>query len=304
MRELRLEPLQTPDAAEYWRVYAAGRSDLPSASVKDHLDRYLSLPPEERRTHFAFRMDGRIVGTARIITGTSASSEASLSGFALDPAHSGLAPAAVVKSIDLLRAGGARGIVASFEERYAPAFAAAGFRPWFARMRMEAPAERRPVERAGLRPPEEPEVLGLASFLRDAYEGHMEQAFGMHVGAESDWRDYVAAIFKGEAGAFLPDASFVSMDGERIVGAILATHWMGAPLVAELGVARERRGQGLGRALVQASMNRLAERGESRVALYVTLGNDPAIALYRRLGFVPVGGQAITARLAMEDSQP
>jgi len=29
----------------------------------------------------------------------------------------------------------------------------------------------------------------------------------------------------------------------------------------------------------------------------VTIGNDPAVALYRSAGFVQVGGQSVTARL-------
>jgi ribosomal protein S18 acetylase RimI-like enzyme len=53
----------------------------------------------------------------------------------------------------------------------------------------------------------------------------------------------------------------------------------------------------LGRALLEASLSRLAGLGEPRIALYVTLGNDPAIALYRSLHFVQVGGQSVTSRL-------
>jgi len=68
------------------------------------------------------------------------------------------------------------------------------------------------------------------------------------------------------------------------------------PLVAELGVAKDHRGRGLGRALLGTSMQRLAARDEPRLALYVTVGNDPAIALYRSLGFAQVGGESVTAR--------
>ena len=95
----------------------------------------------------------------------------------------------------------------------------------------------------------------------------------------------------------MPDASYVNLEGPRIAGAILVTHWMGMPLVAELGVAKERRGKGIGRALLQAAMNRLEGLGEPRLALYVTVGNDPAVALYRSMGFLQVGGQSVTARL-------
>src|SRR5438309_311487 len=163
---------------------------------------------------------------------------------------------------------------------------------------MEAPTKKSPPrEGLKLQPPEEDEVLGLTKFLIDVYEGHVEQQYGMHVGPEEEWRGYVGGLFKGDSGQFMPDASYVALEGDRIVGAILVTHWMGTPLVAELGVAKDRRGRGIGRALLEAAMGRLASRDEPRLALYVTLGNDPAIALYRSLGFVQVGGQSVTARL-------
>src|SRR2546425_10713870 len=98
----------------------------------------------------------------------------------------------------------------------------------------------------------------------------------------------------------MPVASQVSLEGDRIVGAILITHWMGMPLVAELGVAKDRRGRGFGRALLQAAMTRLAGRDESRLALYVTVGNDPAIVLYRSMDFIQIGGRSEERRVGKE----
>lgn len=288
---LSLEPLATTDAHAYWRVFVSGRSDLPTQDLRVHLDRYLALRPEDQRTYFTIQRDGRIVGTVRLSPGE-------ISGFSMDPAHAGDTTAALLRCVDFLRAAGAGAVMAQFEDRYESAFEALGFRRVFARMRMEAPTAQRSLPPGmHLVPPEEGEVPGITKFLMDVYEGHMEQAFGLHSGPEEEWRGYVAAIFKGESGQYMPDASYVALDAARIVGAILITHWMGVPLVAELGVAKDRRGTGLGRALLQAAMNRLVGRGESRLALYVTVGNDPAIALYRSTGFEPVGGQSVTARL-------
>ncbi len=286
-----LEPLPTTEAHEYWRTFVAGRSDLPSADLKVHMDRFLALSPEEQRSHLAIKKDGQIIGTVRI-------GPAELSGFSMDPAHADDTGTALVKSIDLLRAGGAGAITAHFEDRYETVFAALGFRRVFARMRMEGPTRRGETPGSlALRPPEEDEVLGLTKFLMDVYEGHMEQQYGIHVGPEEEWRGYVGGLFKGDSGQYMPDASYVALEGDRIVGAILITHWMGMPLVAELGVAKDRRGNGLGRSLLRAAMHRLAGRDEPRLALYVTVGNDPAIALYRSMDFVQVGGQSVTARL-------
>lgn len=286
-----LEPLQTPEAHSYWKTFVAGRTDLPTRDLKVHLDRYLALSPEDQRSHFSVKKDGRIIGTLRL-------GPAEISGFSMDPTFAGDAAVTLLKAVDLLRAGGAGTITGHFEDRYESAFASLGFRRIFARMRMEAPTKRS-VAAAGpkMQPPEEAEVLGLTKFLMDVYDGHMEQAHGIHTGPEDEWRGYVTGLFKGDSGQYMPDASYVILEGDRIVGAILITHWMGMPLVAELGVAKDRRGKGLGRALLQASMHRLAAREEPRIALYVTIGNDPAIALYRQVDFVQVGGQSVTARL-------
>src|SRR4051794_40394866 len=60
-----------------------------------------------------------------------------------------------------------------------------------------------------------------------------------------------------------------------------ATGWIGA-----LGVAPEARRHGLGRALTEAAIERLRERGASTVLLFAT---DMGRPLYERLGFVIEG---------------
>jgi ribosomal protein S18 acetylase RimI-like enzyme len=286
-----LEPLQTTDAHAFWRVFVSGRSDLPTKDLKVHLDRYLSLPPEEQRSHFAAKKDGQLIGTLRL-------GAAEISGFSMDPHHAEEAVAVLLKAVDLLRAQGARTITGHLEDRYESAFTSLGFRRVFARIRMEGPTTRWPPRPGiALQPPEEREVVRLTAFLQATYQGHLEQQYGMHVGSEEEWRGYVTGLLKGDSGRFMPDASYVVLEADRIVGAILVTDWMGMPLVAELGVAPDVRRRGLGRALLEASMSRLAGLGEPRIALYVTLGNDPAIALYRSLHFVQVGGQSVTSRL-------
>jgi ribosomal protein S18 acetylase RimI-like enzyme len=42
-------------------------------------------------------------------------------------------------------------------------------------------------------------------------------------------------------------------------------------------------------------MNALADLAYDRLGLYVTLGNAPAIGLYKSLGFTQVGGRSVTA---------
>jgi ribosomal protein S18 acetylase RimI-like enzyme len=49
------------------------------------------------------------------------------------------------------------------------------------------------------------------------------------------------------------------------------------------------RGLGVGELLVRAVLAAAAEQGLERVVLEVAHENEPAVALYRRLGFVPTG---------------
>jgi ribosomal protein S18 acetylase RimI-like enzyme len=66
----------------------------------------------------------------------------------------------------------------------------------------------------------------------------------------------------------------------------------------DLFVAAEARGNGLGRALVEAMLERAAARGCRRVELDVNTENPAALALYRSLGFQTgkTGGQDLLMR--------
>jgi ribosomal protein S18 acetylase RimI-like enzyme len=55
--------------------------------------------------------------------------------------------------------------------------------------------------------------------------------------------------------------------------------------VEDLWVREDARRSGLGSALMQAGLERAAERGCRRVELDASEGNPPAIALYEKLGF-------------------
>jgi phosphinothricin acetyltransferase len=104
--------------------------------------------------------------------------------------------------------------------------------------------------------------------------------------AEEMARRIVAA---GERHAWL-----VLEDGGRVVG-----YAYGVPFRTRAAyrwacevsvyVERGRRRSGAGRALYQALLERLAERGFRMAVAGMTLPNDASVALHRELGFEPVG---------------
>jgi acetylglutamate kinase len=131
--------------------------------------------------------------------------------------------------------------------------------------------------------PQDPKSLGAVYYR--AYEGTID----------FDWKEEedaireLAELFEDAYGKFQVNASLVALDNERIIGAVLVTvsdMWQDMPLVAEVFIDPDYRGAGVGKHLLQASLNQLLKEGYHKACLYVTLGNDSAITLYRRVGFV------------------
>ena len=98
----------------------------------------------------------------------------------------------------------------------------------------------------------------------------------------------IAELYSGAYGRFLPEASFVIEDEDRLCSACLVT-WFehhAAPLVAFSMTSPEARRRGMARQLLQRSIDALLQMGETRLTLVVTPGNAPGLELYRSLGFV------------------
>ena len=84
---------------------------------------------------------------------------------------------------------------------------------------------------------------------------------------------------------FAADDLLMLRDGDALVGYcwLKVEHGIGEFYV--VGVSPERQGEGLGRRLVEAGLNRLAERGIRISSLYVEADNEAAVRLYRSFGF-------------------
>ena len=83
-----------------------------------------------------------------------------------------------------------------------------------------------------------------------------------------------------DAGDFL-----LLWDGPELIGFCWLKVDGGLGEFYAVGVAPGRQGEGIGRTLVEAGLDRLAERGIRESNLYVEADNEPAVRLYRSYGF-------------------
>jgi len=94
---------------------------------------------------------------------------------------------------------------------------------------------------------------------------------------------------EARAASWTLEGTLVAVDGDEILGSVhvdASRHGFG-----ELGmaVARDRRGQGVGSALLGAAIDWARENGLHKLSLSVFAHNAAAIALYRKFGFVEEG---------------
>lgn len=102
---------------------------------------------------------------------------------------------------------------------------------------------------------------------------------------EADAVVEVDRTLSGEYGPFVSDCSFAVDDRARIVGASLVTLWEGQPISTYLVVHPDMQRQGLGTFLMATSQHALMKAGYAQLDLFVTEANEPALRLYRKLGF-------------------
>ncbi len=81
------------------------------------------------------------------------------------------------------------------------------------------------------------------------------------------------------------DLLLVAVDGEGLVGSVMAGYDGHRGWLYAVAVDPRRRRRGLGRRLVEAALARLGERGCVKVNLQVRSGNDAVVGFYRELGF-------------------
>ena len=82
-----------------------------------------------------------------------------------------------------------------------------------------------------------------------------------------------------------PGLSFVALDGEMLVGAVLCGEDGRRGYLQHLAVAPAHRGRGIGRSLVASCLEGLRRRGISRCHLFVVLDNEAGAEFWRSGGW-------------------
>ncbi|HEY7349366.1 MAG TPA: alpha/beta fold hydrolase [Ktedonobacterales bacterium] len=125
------------------------------------------------------------------------------------------------------------------------------------------------------------DIPALARLMLDAYRGTIDDE------GESldDALEVVQGTFAGTSGALLEACSFVIEEWGEPLACTLVTWWDEQPLLAYVMTHPTAKNRGMGRFLIEKSVNALLAQGYRKVSLFVTRGNLPAQHLYERLGF-------------------
>ena len=94
----------------------------------------------------------------------------------------------------------------------------------------------------------------------------------------------------------------VAMDGDRVAGYVGSQSVMGESDMMNVAVHPDYRRQGIAEGLCLALVEALKEKGNHCLTLEVRASNDPAKALYEKLGFLQVGLRKNYYRNPKEDA--
>jgi ribosomal protein S18 acetylase RimI-like enzyme len=95
-----------------------------------------------------------------------------------------------------------------------------------------------------------------------------------------------------------PELFLVAIDGNRVVGTVMAGYDGHRGWINYLAVDVDARRRGIGRALMASAEKSLAALGCPKINLQVRAGNDDALAFYGHLGFV--GDEVVTLGKRLE----
>ncbi len=131
-----------------------------------------------------------------------------------------------------------------------------------------------------------------ARLIQLAYANHVDGEINDQYRSESGALRFLKnIIILPGCGQFLPEASFVlrPAHASHIAGVVLTSRVSdGVGHTTQICAMPGYQGRGLGRRLMEASIQALRVRGFTAVSLTVTSGNERAVRLYEKLGFATV----------------
>jgi ribosomal protein S18 acetylase RimI-like enzyme len=220
-----------------------------------------------------------------------------------DCSEEGLAAQLLVHVVAGLRAAGFRhitsqAVLVAHQAAVGQAYAGLGFRA-IERMVMSATPAEPPID---LQQAADPAALRQAGYELIGWDDrYMERVAYLFYGANRDTLDaliypqfrsldeterLVQAVCDGGAGALVTEASGIVLHRGATCGAIMVVRQKpDEGCVVMVAVAPAHQGRGLGRALLARALSSAKQVGIRLVELTVTEENEPAVALYRRLGF-------------------
>jgi ribosomal protein S18 acetylase RimI-like enzyme len=131
------------------------------------------------------------------------------------------------------------------------------------------------------RPIVDSDAPSLGALMLAAYRGTVDDEGE----SEADALAEVERTLGGGYGPLLGDGSLVVEESDRLVGASMTTLYESDPFLTFLIVDPEMQRRGIGTFLVGACGNALLSAGNATLDLFVTEANEPAVNLYRKLGF-------------------
>ena len=133
-------------------------------------------------------------------------------------------------------------------------------------------------------PVKETLITEIAEAMYDAYEGTIDYE-GENL---SQTIDELKRLFTGSYGPLMEEASYLIMEDNKVVSALLTCLYRGEPTITYTFTRKEAQRLGYATALIAKAEQELYRNGFHSLFLYVTLENTPAIRLYESLGFIEV----------------
>ncbi|HLL46632.1 MAG TPA: ribosomal protein S18-alanine N-acetyltransferase [Longimicrobiaceae bacterium] len=147
---------------------------------------------------------------------------------------------------------------------------------------------------------EVPRAGGAAFWLRPLLEADLDRVMEIERDCFSTpWKD---STFRGLLRRADTDLVGAEDDARRLVGYAVAWTVVDQSELGNVAVAEEARGAGIGRALVEAIVERVRARGSRECFLEVRESNAVAQGLYDDMGFEVVGRRRAYYALPTEDA--